>query len=116
VTSLTVRCLPGDEHRHHDGLARSGRHLQGRSRQRVVVSLVLGLEPTGASRRTYGAVPRANSSATALLAEQDGGKQGNRKGPVSRAFSVERAGIEPAISGLQSGAADQAAPPSCPHC
>jgi hypothetical protein len=34
----------------------------------------------------------------------------NEKGPITRAFQVECAGIEPATSGLQSAAVDQTAP------
>ena len=37
--------LPRDDHRHHDGLARAGGHLQRHARQPVVVQLVLGFEP-----------------------------------------------------------------------
>jgi len=37
---------PGDEHRHHYGLAGAGRHLQCDARQPVVVKVVLGLEPS----------------------------------------------------------------------
>ncbi len=36
--------LPGDQHRHHHGLAGAGRHLQPDARQPVVVQDVLGLD------------------------------------------------------------------------
>ena len=46
-----IRChdlvdgLPRDDHRHHDGLAGAGRHLQRHPGQPVVVQLVLRFEP-----------------------------------------------------------------------
>ena len=40
-----VQRLPGDEHRHHDRLARTRRHLQRGTRQAVVVRFVLRLKP-----------------------------------------------------------------------
>jgi hypothetical protein len=40
-----VEGLPGDEHRHHDGLARAGRHLQGHAGDALVVQPVLLIHP-----------------------------------------------------------------------
>ena len=40
-----VQSLPGDQHRHHDGLACAGRHLQCHPRQPGVVSGVLRFQP-----------------------------------------------------------------------
>ena len=40
-----VQGLPGDEHRHDDGLAGARGHLERSPREPAVVRLVLGLEP-----------------------------------------------------------------------
>ncbi len=73
--------LPRDDHRHHDGLAGAGGHLQRHPRQPVVVQLVLGFE---APPVVGGPVPASD------LGEEDRGLGGLPLAEQHRLVAIRR--------------------------